>query len=150
MTHALNVRQATVEDLDLLTPLFDAYRQFYRLPSDPERGRRFLLDRFAHHQSVIFVALTDSTAAGFTQLYPSFSSAAMARIFVLNDLFVVPEARGRGVASALLGAAAAYGQSVGAVRLSLSTELTNLAAQSLYERAGWKRDTVFAVYNLSL
>ena len=74
----------------------------------------------------------------------------MARIFVLNDLFVAPQARQRGIGAALLQAAARYGRSVGAVRLALSTELTNTTAQSVYERMGWKRDAVFSVYQLGL
>src|SRR6266851_4689707 len=101
-TRAIEVRQATVPDVDLLVPLFDAYRQFYRQPSEPERARRFLLDRFELNESVILLAFEDAAAIGFTQLYPSFSSGAMARIFTLNDLFVAPEARRRGVGSALL------------------------------------------------
>ena len=116
-TPGIEVRQATIADLNLLVPLFDAYRQFYRQPSEPERARRFLLERFENNQSVIFLAFDDGTAIGFTQLYPSFSSGAMARIFILNDLFVDPEARRRGVGSALLQAAARYGRHAGALRL---------------------------------
>lgn len=147
---AIRVRQATVKDLDMLVPLFDAYRQFYRQPSEPERARRFLLERFEHDQSVILLAMDGAAATGFTQLYPSFSSGAMARIFILNDLFVAPEARRRGAGSALLRAAEAYGRKVGALRLVLSTEVTNTTAQSAYERLGWKRDTAFCVYQLAL
>ena len=146
----VSVRQATVRDLDLLAPLFDGYRQFYRLSSDLERAKRFLRDRFEHNQSVIFLAFDGSTAVGFVQLYPSFSSGAMARIFVLNDLFVAPEARRSGAGSALLRAAAEYARQVGAVRLVLSTELTNTTAQAVYEKSGWKRDNVFCVYQLQL
>ncbi len=149
-THTVEVRQVTVADLELLVPLFDAYRCFYQQPSDPESARGFLLERFQHNQSVIFLAFDGGTAAGFTQLYPSFSSTAMARIFILNDLFVTPEARGRGAGGALLDAAAEYGRRVGAVRLELSTELTNQTAQAVYERMGWKRDTVYCVYRLML
>jgi len=137
-------------DLDVTVPLFDAYRQFYRQPSEPERARRFLLERFENDQSVIFLAFEDAAAVGFTQLYPSFSSGAMARILILNDLFVAPEARRRGAGSALIQAAAEYGRRAGALRLVLSTEVTNTAAQSVYERMGWKRDTVFCVYQLAL
>ena len=144
------IRQATAADLDAVVPLFDAYRQFYRQPAAPERARRFLLDRLENNQSVFFMAFLDSAAVGFTQLYPSFSSGAMAPIFILNDLFVAPEARRRGVGSALLQAAADHGRRAGAVRLVLSTEVTNTTAQSLYEAAGWKRDTVFCVYQLPL
>jgi GNAT superfamily N-acetyltransferase len=148
--YGVEIRQATVADLDTIVPLFDAYRRFYRQPSEPERARQFLLDRFGHNQSIIFLAFADATAIGFTQLYPSFSSSAMARIFILNDLFVIPEARRRGAGLALLYAAAEYGRRVGALRLVLSTEETNTTAQSLYEKVGWKRDTVFRVYQLTL
>lgn len=146
----MQVRQATITDLDLLVPLFDAYRQFYRQPSDPVRARLFLQKRFEQNESVVLMAFEKESAVGFTQLYPSFSSGALGQIFILNDLFVVPEARRRGVGSALLRAAAEYGRSVGAIRLVLSTELTNANAQSVYEAMGWKRDTIFCVYQLSL
>jgi GNAT superfamily N-acetyltransferase len=144
------VRHATVADLNLLVPLFDAYRQFYRHPSAPDRARRFLLERFEHNQSIIFLAFQAEAAVGFTQLYPSFSSGALARIFILNDLFVTPKTRGQGVASALLQSAAEYGRRIGALRLTLSTEVTNTTAQSVYEKLGWKRDTDFYVYQLAL
>src|ERR1051325_10793633 len=90
------LRLAGLSDLDALVPLFDAYRQFYRLESDPGGARRFLRDRFERGQSVVFLAIDGGVAAGFTQLYPSFSSAAMAPIYILNDLFVAPNARKRG------------------------------------------------------
>jgi GNAT superfamily N-acetyltransferase len=144
------VRQATVSDLDGLVPLFDRYRQFYRQPSEPDRIRKFLLDRIEHNQSVIFVAVKDGALTGFTQLYPSFSSGALARIFILNDLFVDPGARRVGAATALLQAAAEYGRSFHALRLVLSTEVGNAVAQSLYEKLGWKRNTEFCTYQITL
>ena len=149
-TREIAVRRATMTDLNLVVPLFEAYREFYRQPSEPERTRRFLLERFENNQSVIFLAVDDGAAIGFTQLYPSFSSGAMAPIFILNDLYVAPEARRRGAGSGLLRAAALYAHGVGALRLVLSTEVTNTTAQSVYERMGWKRDTVFCVYQLAL
>ncbi|HZQ51564.1 MAG TPA: GNAT family N-acetyltransferase [Bryobacteraceae bacterium] len=149
-TGDVEVRRATIEDLDTLVPLFDAYRQFYRQPSAPTEARRFLRDRLEQNESIVFLALVEAAAVGFTQLYPSFSSAAMARIFILNDLFVAPEARRRGGGAALLQAATEHGRRAGAARLALSTELNNKAAQSLYEKAGWRRDTVFCTYQLTL
>jgi GNAT superfamily N-acetyltransferase len=145
------VRQATVDDLDLIAPMFDAYRQFYKQSPDLALSRSFLLDRFQHSQSVIFLALDeDGTPLGFTQLYPSFSSTAAKRIFVLNDLFVAPKARRRKAGHALLSAAAEYGKKVGAARLTLSTALDNSTAQAHYEYSGWQRDRVFCVYTLPL
>lgn len=146
----LVIRQAALSDLGHLIPLFDSYRQFYRQPSEPDRIRKFLGDRFEHNQSVIFLAVQEGTAVGFTQLYPSFSSGALARIFILNDLFVAHDARHMGIGSALLQTAADYGRRVGALRLVLSTELTNAPAQSLYEKLGWKRDMQFCTYQITL
>jgi GNAT superfamily N-acetyltransferase len=150
ITQQVDIRRASIADLNALVPLFDAYRQFYRYPSDSEKAECFLRERFERHESVIFLAFDGAAGIGFTQLYPSFSSGAMARIFILNDLFVAPEARRRGVGSALLRAAAEHARRVGAVRLVLSTEVTNSTAQSVYEKAGWVHDTVFRVYQLRL
>ena len=146
----MTIRRAGAGYLDIVAPLFDSYRRFYRLIGDLDAARLFLRDHMERNESVIFVAFEDGKAVGFTQLYPSFSSGAMARIFVLNDLFVAPEARRSGVGSAFLRAAAEFGRAEGAVRLVLSTELTNTVAQSIYEKNGWKRDTAFCVYQLAL
>ncbi len=88
------IRQATIEDLDQIAPLFDGYRHFYgRLP-DLGAARAFLFGRFKSNQSIIFIAAKESgPALGFTQLYPSFSSVSLAKTLILNDLFVAPEAR---------------------------------------------------------
>lgn len=144
------VREATSADLELIAPLFDAYRRFYRQPSDLARARSFVRARLDREDSAILLALDQSGAVGFTQLYPSFSSVSMARIFILNDLFVATEARGKGVGAALLAAAADFGRRAGACRLALTTETTNTVAQSVYERMGWVRDTAFYTYELML
>lgn len=78
-------RQATIEDMDILVPLFDAYRQFYRQQSDREAARRFLLERFRFNQSVVFLAGFENVPSGFVQLFPSFSSARLAQVWILND-----------------------------------------------------------------
>lgn len=147
----IKTRQATVADIEVLVPMFDAYRVFYGNASDLALARRFLLERFAHNESIIFIGERDSgVAVGFAQLYPSFSSGSAARIFILNDLFVVPQARRSGVGGLLMDAAAEYGRAVGAVRLKLSTAMDNETAQALYESKGWLRDTHFYNYDFSL
>jgi ribosomal protein S18 acetylase RimI-like enzyme len=143
------VRQAVLADLEALVPLFDAYRQFYGQASDLPGARAFLGERFARGESVMFVAEEGSDVLGFTQLYPTFSSVSMARMFVLNDLFVAPHGRRRDVGRRLLQAATEHARSSGAVRLTLSTAITNSSAQALYESAGWRRDEKFYVYNFS-
>ena len=100
--------------------------------------------------SVVIVAERDQDLIGFTQLYPTFSSVAMRRVWVLNDLFVTPTARRLGVGRQLLEAAAAFGRSEQAVRLELATASDNHGAQQLYEGLNWKRDEVFWHYSLQL
>ena len=150
LTQSMNtptIRQALLSDLEALASLFDGYRQFYGRASDIHAAREFLLARFNHGESVVFIALEGNNPVGFTQLYPSFSSVSLARIFVLNDLFVDERARRKGVASKLMSAAVEFASALGAVRVSLSTATTNETGQALYQSAGWKRDEQFFVYH---
>lgn len=148
---SVSVRPAGVEDLDELAPLFSAYRQFYGSEADVPAARAFLTARLRAGESTVFVA-TDASGPllGFTQLYPSFCSLTLAPIFVLYDLFVSPEARGGGVATALLDAARAHGEASGCSRLELSTAVTNTPAQRLYRTHGWQLDDEYLHYELPL
>lgn len=147
---AVTVRQATIFDVHELVPLFDGYRQFYERPSDVAGAHAFLLDRFRHAESTIFLACEDSEPIGFTQLYPNFSSASMARIFILNDLFVRGDARGKGIGRKLIGTACEFAKAAGAVRVTLSTSQTNTPARAVYETLSWRLDQQFCVYNFAL
>lgn len=140
--------RAGAEHVDLLAPLFDAYRQFYQLPSDLPRARAYLAERLREEEAVVFLAAEESTALGFTLLYPSFSSLSMKPLWILNDLYVVPKVRRRGVARALLEAARQFAIATGAVGLTLETATDNHSAQRLYEQLGWQRETEFFHYSL--
>lgn len=147
---SMNLRRATLADLPRLVPLFDGYRQFYGQPSDPGRAERFLGERLAGNESVIFLAEQDGAALGFVQLYPSFWSVAACQSWILNDLFVSPAHRGTGAGKALLEKARAHAAETGAGGLSLATQRTNHTAQRLYESLGWQRDQEFFHYELPL
>jgi len=144
-----SVRQAVLSDVPLLSPLFDAYRQFYGRVSDPAAAEAFLRDRLGHGESTVFLAFADNEPAGFTQLYPSFSSVSLARVYILNDLYVVPGRRRSGVGSALLDAAVDHARALGAVRVSLNTDVQNATAQATYEARGWKRDREYYAYHFA-
>lgn len=137
---AVTLRRATLEDLDGVAPLFDAYRRFYAQPGDLQRARGFLRERLQHGESAILLAELDGAVAGFTQLYPMFSSVRTARIWILNDLFVDDRARRRGVARALLDGAAQFAKDQGAAGLMLETTRDNAPARALYRAAGWSED----------
>lgn len=143
----VNVRQAVLADLDDVAGLFDQYRQFQGKAADLPACRAFLHDRFNHAESAVFMATLEGQPVGFAQLYPSFSSTALARVFVLNDLFVSDSGRRSGVGTALLAAAERYAWSFGACRVSLNVAHVNAAAQELYGANGWVRDSEFFMYH---
>ena len=147
MTQTLRIATATLDTLEDLVPLFDAYRVFYGAGSDVVAAHAFLLERFLLHESVVFLAYGGEQAVGFTQLYPLFSSTAMQRVWLLNDLYVTPELRGQRVGEALIERALEHARLSGAARVELSTAHTNLSGQKLYERMGFeRRDTTFRSY----
>ena len=134
------ISRAGPADLDALAALFDGYRQFYEQPSDLPRARQWLRERLRFGESVVLVAKRGGAAAGFTQLYPMFSSVRTAKTWILNDLYVDAGARRRGVARALLDASAAFARGDGAAGISLETTQDNAAARALYRAAGWNED----------
>lgn len=154
---SIRIRQATLSDLDILIPLFDGYRLFYRQASDPLGARQFLHDRLIAKESVIYIALSQdppnglkSTESeltkvktgkglGFTQLYPIFSSVSMERMLLLNDLFIDPKYRGQGIGKALIETCKDLCRTTGQKGIVLQTE-TNNPAQRLYEREGFTKD----------
>lgn len=136
----LSTRRATLDDLDAVTPLFDAYRRFYGQRADLPRARAFLRERIANGQSLLLLAELDGSAVGFSQLYPMFSSVHTASIWILNDLYVADHARRGGVASRLLMAAAVTARTMGAVRIMLETGRSNAQARALYRASGWEED----------
>lgn len=148
----LTIIEANLQHLDQVTPLFDAYRRFYRKPADAAGARAFIQERLRNRDALILLALDETTAraAGFTQLYPAFSSVRMRPIWILNDLFVTPDARGQGVGRRLMEAARQRAQQAGVVALALATEKDNAPAKALYEALGYALDTAFDYYELAL
>ena len=110
---------------------------------------QFITERLQQNESVILIAFINNIAVGFTQLYPIFTSVGMQRTWLLNDLYIDPSARSKGVASALLDAAKDFGRSTNSKWLMLQTGITNAAAQSLYEKNGWHKETDF-FYSINL
>ena len=139
---SFSVVPATIHDLDVLGNLFDAYRQFYGQEADLDRSRDFLRERFQLQESLILLARGEQDEGlGFNQMYPLFSSVRAVRTWLLNDLFVAPEARRCGVGAALLRGAAERGRELGVNSLMLWTALDNAPAQALYASLGWHRES---------
>ena len=134
------IRRATLDDLDAIAPLFDAYRQFYLQPANLQRAHDWLRDRLQREESVVLLAEREGVACGFTQLYRMFSSVRTARLWILNDLYVSDDVRRCGVARALLDAAVQFACDDGAAGIQLETSRDNAPARALYRAAGWNED----------
>ena len=147
-----SIRQAGPADVDVVAPLFDAYRQFYEQPSDLPLARAFIAERLANGDAVIFLAERGGRAVGFVQLYPVFSSTASRprRLWLLNDLYVAPEARQGGTGRALMARARRLAEKTDASGLEIDTARTNTIGQRLYESEGYRRDDGFLRYELGL
>lgn len=150
MPAALAIRPASRSDLDALLPLVQAYRVFYEQQPDAQREREYLAAHLRNGTSALYIAEVDSSAAGFMQLFPTFSTVHLAGSWILEDLFVDPRFRRRGVARALLERALEHVRENGGCGMFLETASDNVTAQRLYERAGWVREGRFLKYNAPL
>jgi ribosomal protein S18 acetylase RimI-like enzyme len=151
MKDIISVRAATAADVDAVVQLFEAYRAFYELPPDAARAQAFVQERLERGDSAILVAVdARGDVVGFVQLYSTFSSLRMGRALVLNDLFVHPAARRKGVARKLMEAARVFAQMSGAVAISLETQRDNAKARALYDSLGWHAEEDFVTYALTL
>lgn len=140
------IQQATLNELESVSELFDLYRVFYEQASDVESAKDFIKERIINEESVIFVAFEDHAALGFVQLYPSFSSVSMKRSWVLNDLYVKKEARGKGVGETLIKTALHFAKGTGSKGVLLETGKENHNAQRLYEKIGFVKETNYFYY----
>jgi ribosomal protein S18 acetylase RimI-like enzyme len=149
----LRIVRAGVEQVELIAPLFDAYRQFYEQAADAKLAHDFIAARLENNESVIFLASGnrggETLALGFTQLFPTFCSVSAKNVWILGDLFVAPVARRLGVAKLLMTESKSFGEASGSAWMQLQTAYTNQAGQALYESLGWVRDEEFYTYSLS-
>lgn len=135
----MTIRSAHINDLNALAVLFDSYRVFYEKASDIDAAIFFLKERIENADSVLFVAEdSNKTLVGFTQLYPLFSSTRMKKLWLLNDLFVHPEFRGKGISIALIDKAKELCRETGACAIMLETAKSNTIGNNLYPKAGFE------------
>jgi GNAT superfamily N-acetyltransferase len=137
----MKIKKANIQDLENLVKLFDAYRVFYELPSDLDNSRRFLSERISKFDSEIFVAEYETNQlVGFVQLYPLFSSTRMKRLWLLNDLYVMPEHRGKGISKELMERCKSLARESNACGLMLETAKSNRIGNQLYPSCGFVLD----------
>lgn len=139
----MTIRQATINDLNQLSILFAQYRVFYEQPFEPDQATLFLKERLSKEESTVFIAIENDQYTGFIQLYPSFSSVGMKKIWILNDLFVSADYRKKGIGQLLIDHVLAYCKETGRKKVVLSTAHDNINAQKLYEKLGFTRSDFY-------
>jgi GNAT superfamily N-acetyltransferase len=147
----VEIRPAAERDIPELLPLMRGYCEFYE-SNPPDSG----LDEMARaliaagdDNGMLLVADDEGEVIGFAAVGWKWSSLRGARIAVLEDLFVAPEARGRGAADGLIEASASRARATGAPVMTWLTAPDNHRAQAVYDRIGGSSDTVLE-YELEL
>jgi GNAT superfamily N-acetyltransferase len=140
----------TDADLDDLLPLMRAYCDFYETaPSDPDLlalSRAVVADP-EHEGAQLIARDARGAAVGFASVFWSWDTTEATRIGIMNDLYVAPEARGTGLADALIARCAELTAARGASRLEWETAPENVRAQAVYDRVGGVRER-WLVYTL--
>ncbi len=138
----MNIDVVREGDIGDLLPLMRAYAEFYAVPPDDERMlgiARMLIER--SQEGVQFIARTDEgEALGFATVYMTWETLDAGRLAVMNDLFVSPAARGRGLGAALIDECLRFARERKAGKLAWQTAPSNTVAQRLYERVGAVRE----------
>ena len=146
----IEIRPAREDEIEELLPLIRAYCEFYETQPDDEGLRVMFQTLIADpSQGAVFIAHNGATAVGFASLDWKWSSLKAARIGYLEDLFVDPEARGRGIADALIEACADRCREHGLPAMAWQTAPDNHRAQRVYSRTGAAFDT-YLEYDLEL
>jgi GNAT superfamily N-acetyltransferase len=135
----MTIERVAERDLDDLLPLLRAYCDFYEATTPDEDllavSRALIAD--PEREGVQLIARDgDGRAVGFATLYWSWSTLSAGRIGVMNDIFVAPDARGGGLADALIAACVDRCREHGAKLLEWDTALDNERAQAVYDRVG--------------
>lgn len=147
------IRKATLKDLDQLTTLFDQYVVFYKKPSNYEKHKAYLKERIENNEATVFMAFDDENpekAIGFTLVYVTFSSLALNKILILNDLFVDSTIRKKGTGEQLILQTVALAKELGSNLIRLRTAKNNTIAQGLYHKMGFVRDEHLYTYDLTV
>jgi ribosomal protein S18 acetylase RimI-like enzyme len=147
------IRKATIQDLDQLTKLFDQYVVFYKKPTNLEKHYSYLKERIENDEATIFIASDEANPdiiVGFALIYVTFSSLALNKILILNDLFVDSSVRKNGIGEKLILKTVELAKELGSHIIRLRTAKNNTVAQGLYHKMGFVREDYLFSYDLTV
>jgi GNAT superfamily N-acetyltransferase len=141
----LLVRPISAQDEAQWRDLWRGYLAFY-VTDLPEDTYRETFGRIVKGDAGMagFIAVSDGRAVGLTHYLYHMNFWKPGKTCYLQDLFTTPQARGKGVARALMEAVFAAAAKLGIPDVYWLTAETNYAGRMLYDRVGVK--TPFIVY----
>ena len=145
----MKIKEATILEIDELAYIFHEYREIsvsHEGTSSIEESKSWLHDRINGREAVIFIAIEENSIVGFSTLYKGFSSISLKKYWVLNDLYVVPNCRGKGYAKHLISEIQKYAIASGSKGIEIETARSNKLAQALYESFGYEENNIYKRY----
>lgn len=147
----LQIEQATVNDVPVIHGLIEGLAKFERLEHLFAAAERDLHDAlFGEPRAAEAVlAWLDGRPVGYALWFYTYSTFLGKRGFYLEDLFVVPEARGRGIGRALLAHLARIAVTRGCCRIDWAVLNWNEAAIRFYRSLGAAPIDEWTIYRLT-
>lgn len=146
----MNIQTITANDLDLVAELFSGYRAFYQAGVDAQKERAFLAARLQNNESIILCGFKDDKPIAFAQIYFTFSSIGLSKVWIINDLYVAQSHRNQGIGKILLQDIEQRARDAGIAVLNISTQVSNEAGNHLYSALGFSLNTAFNNYSKKL
>ena len=138
------IEEVNNENIDEVLPLIKKYQEFYGCEYiDDEKNRLFFSQFINSDQGVLHVYRCEDRAIGFSTIYQGYSSTRAESVAILNDLYVLPDFRGRGYGKQLVNHAVKSARARGYSRLQWLTAQDNAKAQKLYNELGTIRGSWF-------
>ena len=145
----LDIRPLTPADRAQWEPLFIGYLTFYKR-SLPQEVRDECWRRFMDEAHVVQAhgAFEGEKLLGIVHFFPHANTSLLQDVCYLQDLFTVPEARGKGVGRALIEHVYAEATRQNWCRVYWQTHETNAEAQVLYNKVADRSGFIVYRHNL--
>ena len=144
------IEAVSKDNLTEVLPLIREYQEFYKVSEISDDRNSDFFAQFGESSSAgcLFIYREAGNVVGFATVYFSFTSTIAAKVAVLNDLYTLPNCRGKGVGRQLIEHCRKYAAENGAARLQWVTAPDNEQAQKLYESLNTGKSTWhFYTYN---
>ena len=148
---AITLRPATVEDVPTILACIQGLAEYERLSHECEATEELLRESLfgAAPAAEVTLALVGDQPAGFALWFRSYSTFLARPGIYLEDLFVFPEFRGRGVGKLLLTTLARTAVERGYGRLEWAVLDWNVDAIGFYESLGARPNSEWTTYRLT-